>query len=123
MSLTSITSRAISQAKLQNGDAANQPPKFNYNFRIRLLLGSILIAENVLRIPHATVHEAWNRFRRSDLDATKPEDVNAKIERMVQTVMFDIERSVNSDGHVRCHVEQLPSDIPAGVHLDEQNEV
>lgn len=111
--------------------------QFNYNFSLKLFIGRVLITEQVVRIPHTKMYEAWQVYKkkRMDLDAiaynlspkTPAEiaaDMNASIERSAQDLMFDVEQAINTTKSIfRCHVDQLPSDIPTGVTLETEQQL
>lgn len=84
-----------------------------FNFSMKLMRGGHLICENVLRIPVENI---------TGLKLSQGEKLagylNDSPEEQASQIMFCIERAINVASNYRCHIEQLPSDVPAGVRLE-----
>lgn len=121
-------------AAQNGGQTERQPPdpnqQFNYNFSLKLFIGRVLITEQIIHIPHAKIYEAWKIYKSksryygdltswlsTDTGKHLLVDTNVAIEETTQQFMFALEQAFNN-GLYRCHVEQLPSDIPQGVTLE-----
>lgn len=84
----------------------------NINFSFKLMRGQHLITDQRISIP---------------IQNMKPfgggKDDQETLENVACGMMFEMERAINSQTGfpLRCHIEQLPSDVPAEVTLDEDN--
>ena len=89
---------------MQNGN--------NYNYSFKLLHGRQTLMEQTLQIPVANAQAALGGGK----------DDPAGLEEKVARIMFDVEKAINSSDRVglRCHIEQLPSDVPNSMHVEDK---
>jgi hypothetical protein len=92
---------------------AKQPANNNYNYSIKLMQFGKVLLDQTLQIPVANAKALPGKDK---LDA-------AGLEEEVARIMYGVERAINSGEHLsmgmRCHIEQLPPDVPASMKIDE----
>jgi hypothetical protein len=86
----------------------------NYNFNFKLLRGSLPLVDQTISVPHKQAYDVM-------VAAKLTPDAGPVVEAQVCGWMFDLERSINQGMNhpFRCHITQLPSDVPTSMKIDE----
>jgi hypothetical protein len=90
-----------------------------FRFNLKLLRSSTVVAETVIEVSREAIQQAAGIKPVTDNHNVTISD--EKAHDIALDWMFDVEKSINANSKLRCHIEELPPDVPTGVKLDDDN--